>query len=399
MAHKTFTPIPRSGKQPREIVALSENIEQLMGARGDKLDSALTWRDLAALGYIKVPKRAGSKELATISAPTLPEGIEATPTIEPPTQPVGVVVAAAQIQNIIAWDRPLFYGYSYTEVWRSSADDYGLAVRIGTSSIAMYSDTHNNENFFYWVRHVNALNIVSPLNATAGIAPSGSIDDIAGKLEVTQVGALAADRIFASVGSIADLIVGDGHILNAMIGQVIKSDNSVPGSVGWKINKDGTAEFLSIIARGDIEATRIKADVVNVINTLMLQDQAVTIPTAYFAAGAQTISSGWSTVAQVSYDSSGAPVFINYSNDAKNPQQQQGRQFRILVNGSTKLTTGIRGWTYTSNPLEMTDTFDALIYRYAGGAAGWMSFQIQARTTLSSCILANRSLSMLEVKK
>ncbi len=290
-----FTPIPKHGQQSKETIAMAQNIELLMGARGDRLDSALTWRDLAALGYIKFPKSTTSKELALNSVPTLPSGVESVPAIEAPTKPTGVVAASAQVQTIIAWDKPRFYGFAYTEVWRSSVDDYGTAARVGTSSIAMYSDVHNGETYYYWARHVNILDAIGPLHATAGATPSGTIDDIAGTLDVTQVGALAADRIFAASGSIADLIVGEGHILNAMIGQVIQSDNYVPGAAGWTINKDGSAEFrngyfrgdiysTNAYVRGNIEATSIKANVVNVIDTWMLKGQSVILPASYYRA-------------------------------------------------------------------------------------------------------------------
>ncbi len=259
MPHKTFTPIPKTGNQGRDVVALAENIEQLMGARGDRLDSALTWRDLAALGYIKIPASSPSREPSTVSSPSLPSGLDVTPMIEAPTQPTGVVVASAQVQNIVAWDRPTFYGYSYTEVWRAAADDYGTAVKIGTSSIAMYSDPHQEQQHFYWVRHRNSLDAVGPLNATSGTSPNGTVEDIAGSLEVTQVGALAADRIFAAVGAIADLIIGDGHIRNAMIGQIIESDNYLANSLGWRINKDGSAEFNNNVSARNFVAHGFQA--------------------------------------------------------------------------------------------------------------------------------------------
>jgi len=51
--------------------------------------------------------------------------------------------------------------------------------------------------------------------------------------------------------------IKDGEITNAKIGQVIQSTNYVPGSAGWRINKDGSAEFSGVTIRGDFQAGSI----------------------------------------------------------------------------------------------------------------------------------------------
>lgn len=53
--------------------------------------------------------------------------------------------------------------------------------------------------------------------------------------------------------------IRNGDIVNAKIGNVIQSNNYVAGTSGWIINKDGTAEFRNIIARGNIQATSLNA--------------------------------------------------------------------------------------------------------------------------------------------
>jgi hypothetical protein len=46
-----------------------------------------------------------------------------------------------------------------------------------------------------------------------------------------------------------------------LIRDAIKSEGYVPGVSGWSINRDGTAEFQDIVARGDIFATGLDVDV------------------------------------------------------------------------------------------------------------------------------------------
>ena len=54
---------------------------------------------------------------------------------------------------------------------------------------------------------------------------------------------------------INSLLVKNGSITNAMIGNEIKSDNFVSGSAGWRILKSGAAEFSNATFRGTVYAS------------------------------------------------------------------------------------------------------------------------------------------------
>lgn len=79
-----------------------------------------------------------------------------------------------------------------------------------------------------------------------------------------QIENLAADKLFADQGTIADAIIGEGHIDNAKIGEFIQSDNysQTNGNSGWRIDKTGFAEFRGIKARGNIEASSIQVGII-----------------------------------------------------------------------------------------------------------------------------------------
>jgi hypothetical protein len=110
----------------------------------------------------------------------------------------------------------------------------------------------------------------------------------AATIKSAQIESLAADKLTVpGTASIWDAIISLGKITNAYIGDAILSNNFATGVSGWYINKDGTAEFRNILARGDIEATSIKAGSANIIDTLMLQGNAVTI-TDYAAVSSYT---------------------------------------------------------------------------------------------------------------
>lgn len=142
---------------------------------------------------------------------------------------------------------------------------------------------------------------------------------------------LSADKLFVASGTIAEAIIGSGHITNAMIDNIIQSNNYSAGVSGWRINKDGTAEFRDITARGDIEASSLKANTAMVgsahiqdaaitsakvgnlqIQTDHLNYQAVTIP---LGAGGGSVGSvtypNWGTGQQLTINSTGNPHSIH----------------------------------------------------------------------------------------
>jgi len=57
----------------------------------------------------------------------------------------------------------------------------------------------------------------------------------------------------------------------------IESSNFVSGSAGLRMNFDGQVEALNLFARGNIEATSIKADAANIVSTLNIAGDAVTV--------------------------------------------------------------------------------------------------------------------------
>lgn len=150
---------------------------------------------------------------------------------------------------------------------------------------------------------------------------------------------LNATKLFATVGTIAEAIIGDADITNAMIANIIQSNNYSAGSTGWRVNKDGTAEFQNVIARGDIEATSIESntaliDTANIfdlaVSTVKIKSQAVTFPQASYST-AEVIKNDlvWETIKSFTFN-------VSQSN---NP---------VEVVGCASLTTGDSGTN--SNP-------------------------------------------------
>ncbi|MEX2964695.1 DUF1983 domain-containing protein [Microbulbifer sp. TYP-18] len=98
-------------------------------------------------------------------------------------------------------------------------------------------------------------------------------------INTAQVGSIAVDRITGINAAFVLARIGTGSITNAYIGDFIQSDSfgNSGGVQGWRIDKTGAAIFNHIYARGNIEADRLKANAVNIIDTLHIKNNAVTI--------------------------------------------------------------------------------------------------------------------------
>lgn len=81
-----------------------------------------------------------------------------------------------------------------------------------------------------------------------------------------------------------DVFIRNGTIKNAMIDNVIQSTDwqqwgpGINQFNGWMIDKGGDVYIDNLTAKGNITANHLEAGSANIIDTLMIQDNAVTIP-------------------------------------------------------------------------------------------------------------------------
>jgi hypothetical protein len=173
---------------PQDLKAFINQVrEALDGRNGDRL---LTVDDLVRSGV------ASSGPGGTI---TPPPGVVATP-ITPKN-----VQASGAIQNIIVtWDDPLYNGHSHAEVWGSSTNSLGAAVKVGMTPGAIFVDAVGpSVNRYYWVRFVNVLGVVGAFNAVAGVlGQTGS--DVAYLLDTLTTAALDPNSDYSKFAVRAD---------------------------------------------------------------------------------------------------------------------------------------------------------------------------------------------------
>ena len=164
MSRIAYPSIPREKDRRKDVNAITQTVEVLTGAKGDGLDRALTPRDMAEGGFANISYRTiGGRTLVDLTP------VSSAATADKPTVPSGFSANAAFTNVILSWDRALFKGYAYTEIWRAASDDFGLASRVATSIPNVASDPiAMGSSYYYWIRFVNILGEIGPLHDTAG---------------------------------------------------------------------------------------------------------------------------------------------------------------------------------------------------------------------------------------
>lgn len=116
------------------------------------------------------------------------------------------------------------------------AAGFGLFANASTSAFIVAADIFAVGQSGYADKPIFA---IAPVNGTPTIVLNALtlISDAA--ITNLMVESVAADKLFVLSGTIADAILGNAHITNAMIGNVIQSDNwNATTKAGWRITKD-----------------------------------------------------------------------------------------------------------------------------------------------------------------
>ncbi|BBU05340.1 MULTISPECIES: phage tail tip fiber protein [Aeromonas] len=173
----------------RDQAATSENVELLTGQRGDKLDKAVTFRELNALGLATLRPGAGGIYVPGKNPDLFPTGV-----YDKPHAPVNVQASGAFHAVLVDWDGPTYRGHSHAEVWRAETDSLPAATLVGTTIANMFSDAiGKGAKFYYWVRFVNGKDDSGPFHGEHGVVAETSrdvqdiLDELQGKIESSHL--------------------------------------------------------------------------------------------------------------------------------------------------------------------------------------------------------------------
>jgi len=109
-------------------------------------------------------------------------GTGGTGPVSPPIRPENVGAAGALANIMVTWDKPIYAGHAYAEIWSAARSTeqaaatppenpiLGQAELVGMAPGVFFA--HNlgaGATRFYWVRFVNVLGEVGPYHATDGV--------------------------------------------------------------------------------------------------------------------------------------------------------------------------------------------------------------------------------------
>ncbi|MCV9380497.1 DUF1983 domain-containing protein [Aeromonas hydrophila] len=173
----------------RDQAATSENVELLTGQRGNKLDKAVTLRELTELGLATLRPGAGGAYNPGKNPDLFPTGI-----YDKPHAPVNVQANGAFHTVVVDWDSPNYRGHAHTEIWRAETDSLPAATLVGTTSANVFSDAiGKGAQFYYWVRFVNGKDDKGPFQGMQGVKAETSrdvqdiLDELQGKIEESHL--------------------------------------------------------------------------------------------------------------------------------------------------------------------------------------------------------------------
>lgn len=173
----------------RDQAATAENVELLTGQRGDRLDKAVTFRELTALGLSTLRPGPGGIYVPGKNPDLFPPG-----QMEFPHAPVNVIANGAFHTVLVEWDSPRYRGHAHAEIWRAEQDNQPDAVLVGTTSANLFSDAiGKGAKFYYWVRFVNGKDDHGPFQGVNGVVAETSrdvqdiLDELQGKIEKSHL--------------------------------------------------------------------------------------------------------------------------------------------------------------------------------------------------------------------
>lgn len=255
---KSLPPIQVKEPAARRVLeAIKEIVEIGEGVRGSPLDKKLTIRDLRDAGIIEYIQRANFNA-ATDIAP-----VTENPILTVPPAPTGFEVAPGIGVIFLTWDAPGFVNHAYTNIYRSTEDNFANADVISQASFTTYMDsapfqiideeTGQLQGYYYWITHVSEADVEGPPNDAQGTygEPSLSAEYL---LELLQ-GQLDEN---AFVQSLRDALLEIPDIQTDLA-------NEVAARLGLSDQFDASEDNLSVLAEAMLQSIANVGDKVFVL--------------------------------------------------------------------------------------------------------------------------------------
>ncbi len=239
----------------RTLDAIIERLEVLDGIRGDALDQAVTYRDLALQGFSVIPSagadRSGTPQIIDTPGPGTGDG----PGIGPAAPPNTLTASETFLALLISWNNPSF-NLQHLQIWRADVDNLSLAVMIGTTVSTKYMDyvganANDGAGYYYWARSVGTDGTLSAFNDTAGAHGVTGIDP--GDFSIASSGFTVTDSVLSDIspfvtGTVTNPVTDLPEAAIALDGHFIVTESIRGGAI-----------FAKTIGAGHIDVTTLSA--------------------------------------------------------------------------------------------------------------------------------------------
>ena len=286
-------PEPPQGALYGFLSAVKNAVEVRLGLRGDKLDRAVTLRELFSSGVItgisggiSAPVSSGSAWGYTLAVPPVD--------LTPPPAPTSLTTGATWSQIFLEWDWGTYSNHDVTEIWRRQVGT-DPAVNYGTCSFdgEAYSDgcqmvaspsgkvwqdnvgdivnaTGDGQEYYYWVRLKSSAGVTGDPYPSAAAGILGTLTkDPAHALSLLNDALTANEIKLGAIGSselaidavIANKIAANAVTVSKILNGAINSDKIAANAVtaGQIATNAITADK---ILAGSVSATKIATDAI-----------------------------------------------------------------------------------------------------------------------------------------
>lgn len=198
---------------------IKEALEVRLGRRGDKLDAAVTFRDLEESGGFRVKPVAGGGGAGGLGLDTITpdmsdrfgQGVDLATWV--PAAPKGFAATAMMGGIFIEWNWPEKYGaVGYTEVYRSksnTAESREFLTLVEGLTYMDQIDGADETEYFYWIRFRSLGDKVGPfagpVSAVSVPTSAQLIERLQGEIDETLLAQHLRERV--------DLIDGEGGLV------------------------------------------------------------------------------------------------------------------------------------------------------------------------------------------
>lgn len=156
-----------SNQDRRFAEGIKENLDVILGHRGDPLQRAVTFQDLLDANIIEFARGINLFSSTSDIVPVVND----IPNLDIPPAPTSLQASGAFQNIVLTWNLSLYKGHSFVEVFRHTSDSISSATMVAQVSgfTGVYSDAvGEGQTFYYWVRAVNGNGVLGPFNSSTG---------------------------------------------------------------------------------------------------------------------------------------------------------------------------------------------------------------------------------------